>query len=71
MSVLGTLGICWLGLSSAVFTALATRKSRPGLRTRQFNWSFGGGGLPLPDSRQPADKIRDFGVVLAKSRSVD
>jgi len=32
MSVLGTLGIFWLGLNGAVFAALATRKSRPGLR---------------------------------------
>jgi hypothetical protein len=38
MSVLGTLGICWLGLNGAVFAALATRKSRRGLRARLFNW---------------------------------
>jgi hypothetical protein len=38
MSVLGTSGICWLGLNAAVFAALATRKSRPGLRARLFNW---------------------------------
>jgi hypothetical protein len=38
MSVLGTIGICWLGLNAALFAALATRKSRPGLRARLFNW---------------------------------
>jgi hypothetical protein len=38
MSVLGTIGICWLGLNGAVFAALATRKSRPRLRARLFNW---------------------------------
>jgi hypothetical protein len=38
MSVLGTIGICWLGLNGAVFAALASRKSRPGLRARLFNW---------------------------------
>jgi len=27
MSVLGTIGICWLGLNAALFAALATRKS--------------------------------------------
>jgi hypothetical protein len=35
---LGTIGICWLGLNGAVFAALATRKSRLGLRARLFNW---------------------------------
>jgi hypothetical protein len=38
MSVLGTIGICWLGLNGAVFAALATRKSRPRLRASLFNW---------------------------------
>jgi hypothetical protein len=38
MSVLGTIGICWLGLNGAVFAVLATRKSRPHLRARLFNW---------------------------------
>jgi hypothetical protein len=38
MSVLSTIGICWLGLNGAVFAALATRKSRPRLRARLFNW---------------------------------
>jgi hypothetical protein len=38
MSVLGTIGICWLGLNGAVFAALATRKSQPGLRARLFHW---------------------------------
>ena len=38
MSVLGTIGICWLGLNGAVFAALASRKSRPGLRAGLFNW---------------------------------
>jgi hypothetical protein len=38
MSVLGTIGICWLGLNGAVFAALATRKARPRLRARLFNW---------------------------------
>jgi hypothetical protein len=38
MSVLTTIGICWLGLNGAVFAVLATRKSRPGLRARLFNW---------------------------------
>jgi len=38
MSVVGTIGICWLGLNGAVFAALATRKSRPRLRARLFNW---------------------------------
>jgi hypothetical protein len=38
MSVLTTIGICWLGLNGAVFAALATRKSRPRLRARLFNW---------------------------------
>ena len=38
MSVLGAIGICWLGLNGAVFAALASRKSRPRLRARLFNW---------------------------------
>jgi hypothetical protein len=38
MSVLGTIGICWLGLNGLVFAALLTRKSRPRLRARLFNW---------------------------------
>jgi hypothetical protein len=38
MSVLGAIGICWLGLNCAVFAALAARKSRPGLRARLFRW---------------------------------
>jgi hypothetical protein len=37
MSVLSTIGICWLGLNGAVFAALATRTSRPGLRSRLFD----------------------------------
>ena len=35
---LGTIGICWLGLNGAVFAVLTTRKSRPHLRERLFNW---------------------------------
>jgi hypothetical protein len=38
MSVFGTIGICLLGLNGAVFAALLTRKSRPRLRARLFNW---------------------------------
>lgn len=38
MSVLSTIGICWLGLNGALFAALATRKSRPGVRAHLFNW---------------------------------
>ena len=38
MSVLGTIGICLLASNGAVFAALVTRKSRPGLRARLFNW---------------------------------
>jgi hypothetical protein len=38
MSVLGTIGICLLCLNGAVFAALVTRKSRPRLRARLFNW---------------------------------
>jgi hypothetical protein len=38
MSVLSTIGICWLGLNSAVFAALATRKSRPSLSARLLHW---------------------------------
>jgi hypothetical protein len=38
MSVLGTIGIFWLGLNGAVFAALATRKSRPRLRAQLFYW---------------------------------
>jgi hypothetical protein len=41
MSVLGTIGICWLGLNGAVFVALATRKSRPSLGARFFPGLFG------------------------------
>jgi hypothetical protein len=29
MSVLGTVGICWLGLNGAVFAALAAPADRP------------------------------------------
>jgi hypothetical protein len=38
MSVLGTIGICWLGLNGALLVVLATSKSRPRLRARLFNW---------------------------------
>jgi hypothetical protein len=38
MSVLSTIGVCWLGLNAALLATLATRKSRPGLRARLFNW---------------------------------
>lgn len=38
MSVLGLIGLCWLGLNGALFVALVTRKSRPRLRGRLFNW---------------------------------
>lgn len=38
MSVLNTVAICWVSLNSVVFAALATRKSRPRLRARLFNW---------------------------------
>jgi hypothetical protein len=38
MSVLSTIGICWLGLNGAVFAALATRKSRLRVRAQLFYW---------------------------------
>ena len=38
MSVIITIGICWLGLNGALVAVLATRSSRPGLRARLFNW---------------------------------
>jgi hypothetical protein len=38
MSVLGTIGICWLGLNGAVFAALMTRTSRPRLSAHLFDW---------------------------------
>lgn len=38
MSVLSLIGLCWLGLNVALFAALITRKSRPRLKGRLFNW---------------------------------
>jgi hypothetical protein len=38
MSVLGTIGICWLSANGVLLVALATRKPRPGLRARLVNW---------------------------------
>jgi hypothetical protein len=38
MSVLGAIGIFWLGLNGAVFAALTTRAPRPHLRARLFRW---------------------------------
>jgi hypothetical protein len=52
MSVLGTIGMCWLGLNGALFAALATRKSRPHLRARLFKWVIR--NEPQPRRRAPA-----------------
>jgi hypothetical protein len=38
MSILSAAAICWLALNGAVFAALATRRSRPRLKARLFNW---------------------------------
>jgi hypothetical protein len=38
MAVLGSIALCWLGLNAILFAALITRKSRPRLKGRLFNW---------------------------------
>jgi len=38
MSVLSTIGICWLGINGALFAVLATRKPQPAYRARLFRW---------------------------------
>ena len=52
MSVLSTIGICWLGVNGALFAVLATRKARPALRDRLFNWVIQG----RAKERHPRDR---------------
>ncbi len=38
MSVLGLIGISWLGLNGLLVAVLLNRRSRPVLKARLFNW---------------------------------
>jgi hypothetical protein len=61
MSALSTIGICWLGLNGALFVALATRKSRRGVRARLFNWVI---------RNEPKEPYRAEGIVARNGSAI-
>jgi hypothetical protein len=53
MSVLATIGICWLGANGALAVALLNRRARPAMRDRLFRWVM---RHPRPDRHQSAQE---------------